>query len=183
MANYANYYDIHNTEDNFGSPRYDDPPSYQHVIENYSNGHSGQPSSLGYSNVAVGEVESYGRALFPFKAEFPNELSLKENEIVHLIRHVNNDWTEGEIDGKIGIFPKSFVEIIVDCDQINNTTEDDNQNNSISVDFPPDSFGRVLFDFDAQVEGDLSVSIIFAVDSFNDQIRTVVPNRSERVIL
>ena len=165
MANYANYYNI-STEDNFGTPVLDEPPSYQHVIDNYSNGQNGQPSSLGYSNVVVGEVQSYGRALFPFKAEYPNELSLKENEIVRLIRHVNNDWTEGEVDDKVGIFPKSFIEIIVDCDQNINATEDGNQHNSISIDFPPDSFGRVLFDFEAQVEGDLTVSLVLAITGF-----------------
>nr|KAG5691956.1 hypothetical protein BaRGS_011347 [Batillaria attramentaria] len=49
------------------------------------------------------------------KAQLPNELSFNDNEIVTLIQHVDEDWIEGELDGKIGLFPANFVEIIVDC--------------------------------------------------------------------
>lgn len=45
----------------------------------------------------------------------PDELSLPEGSIVTLIRHVNQDWAEGEVDGKRGIFPTNFIKIIVDC--------------------------------------------------------------------
>jgi len=133
----------------------DNPPSYENVI----NSSSAQPSSLGYSNSLIGEVESYGRTLFTFKAEFPNELSLKEGEIVHLIRHIDNEWIEGEIDGRIGIFPKSFVEIIVDC-EVNSRANDVNSNITICEEFPTDSFARVLYDYDGEVEADLKVSLI-----------------------
>lgn len=61
------------------------------------------------------EVTAYGRVMFPFVAQIPTELSLTENSIVTLIQHVDADWTEGEVDGKRGMFPTSFIEIIVDC--------------------------------------------------------------------
>lgn len=146
------------------NPLLDNPPSYDFVINSYSGGEQfagcAQPSSLGYSNAVVGEVESYGRTLFSFKAEYPNELSLKEGEIVHLIRHIDNEWIEGEVDGRVGIFPKSFVEIIVDCD-LNMNEHNGEHNISISEEFPPDSFGRVLYDFDGELEGDLRVIFCF----------------------
>lgn len=61
------------------------------------------------------EITPYARTVYPFQAELPSEISFSENEIVTLIQHVNEDWIEGELDGKIGLFPAGFVEIIVDC--------------------------------------------------------------------
>ncbi|CAL1529614.1 unnamed protein product, partial [Lymnaea stagnalis] len=61
------------------------------------------------------EVTPYGRVLYPFTAKLPTELSLSEFELVTLIQHVDQDWTEGEISCKRGLFPTSFIEIIVDC--------------------------------------------------------------------
>ncbi|KAK7476700.1 hypothetical protein BaRGS_00032098 [Batillaria attramentaria] len=61
------------------------------------------------------EITPYAKTLYPFQAQLPNELSFNDNEIVTLIQHVDEDWIEGELDGKIGLFPANFVEIIVDC--------------------------------------------------------------------
>ena len=30
-------------------------------------------------------------------------------------RYVDNEWLEGEVDGQRGIFPISYVNVIVDC--------------------------------------------------------------------
>ncbi|ESO86910.1 hypothetical protein LOTGIDRAFT_60021, partial [Lottia gigantea] len=57
----------------------------------------------------------YAGVLYPFVAQSPQELSINKNDIVILIQHVDPDWTEGELDGKIGIFPTSYIDIIVDC--------------------------------------------------------------------
>ncbi|CAG5133338.1 unnamed protein product [Candidula unifasciata] len=61
------------------------------------------------------EITAYGRVMFPFEAQIPTELTLTEDSIVTLIQHVDADWTEGELDGRRGLFPTSFIEIIVDC--------------------------------------------------------------------
>ncbi|XP_013387330.1 dynamin-binding protein [Lingula anatina] len=60
-------------------------------------------------------ITAYAKTLYPFKAERKNELTFKENEIVELLQHVDEDWIEGVIDNNIGVFPASYVEIIVDC--------------------------------------------------------------------
>ena len=60
-------------------------------------------------------VTPYGKTLFPFVAENPNELSFFDNEIVTLIQHVDDQWIEGQVEGRTGIFPASFIEVIVDC--------------------------------------------------------------------
>ena len=61
------------------------------------------------------EITPYAKTLYPFQAQLPTELSFGGDEIVTLIQHVDQDWIEGELDGKIGLFPATFVEIIVDC--------------------------------------------------------------------
>lgn len=59
----------------------------------------------------VEEITPYGRIVYSFTAERPTEMSVTEGEIVTLIRHVDSDWTEGEVDGRRGLFPTSFVYI------------------------------------------------------------------------
>ncbi|GFO19684.1 dynamin-binding protein [Plakobranchus ocellatus] len=61
------------------------------------------------------EIVPYAQVLYPFTAQGRSELSLEEGQIVTLIRHVDADWTEGELDGRQGLFPTSFVDILVDC--------------------------------------------------------------------
>ncbi len=39
-------------------------------------------------------------------AQFDNELSLNEGDMVYLKRYVDCEWLEGEIDGKIALFPE-----------------------------------------------------------------------------
>ncbi|XP_061166815.1 dynamin-binding protein-like [Saccostrea echinata] len=60
-------------------------------------------------------VSPYAMTLYKFEGQSDNELSFDANEIVYLIQHVDDQWTEGEIDGRIGLFPTCFVSIIVDC--------------------------------------------------------------------
>ena len=60
-------------------------------------------------------VTPYARTLYPFDGELANELSFDANDIVTLIQHIDEQWIEGELDGRIGLFPATYVEIVVDC--------------------------------------------------------------------
>ena len=60
-------------------------------------------------------VTPYARTLYPFEGELANELSFDANDIVTLIQHIDEQWIEGELDGRIGLFPATYVEIVVDC--------------------------------------------------------------------
>ncbi|XP_018312716.1 SH3 domain-containing protein 19 isoform X2 [Mycetomoellerius zeteki] len=55
--------------------------------------------------------ESYGIALYDFSATHPDDLTLKEGDIVQLVKKVNDDWLEGKIGNRQGIFPLNFVDI------------------------------------------------------------------------
>ncbi|KAK6746637.1 hypothetical protein RB195_000110 [Necator americanus] len=59
-------------------------------------------------------VRPYARAVYPFTAEFSNELTLNVDDIVTLTKRIDKDWLEGSVNGKTGIFPQSFVQIVVD---------------------------------------------------------------------
>ncbi|RWS02758.1 dynamin-binding protein-like protein [Dinothrombium tinctorium] len=116
------------------------PPSYNEVMQFYAN--------VEHDN----ELQSYGQAMYSFKAEFPNELSFKEGDIIHLIRYIDSEWMEGELNGKVGVFPKSFITVVVDCEsnaEILQTSQVD--------EFPANIRARVLYDFKAQYDSDLSI--------------------------
>ncbi|CAN8010132.1 unnamed protein product [Ixodes pacificus] len=117
---------------------------------------SSEPSELvagGYHNLNSG-LAPYGRTKFPFVAQYPNELSFGVGELVTLVRHVDDEWTEGELGGKAGLFPTEYVDVIVDCaspDAPDASTEDGGTHGGAC-------FGRALFDFAGDAEGDLPLS-------------------------
>ncbi|KAK0085478.1 hypothetical protein PV325_005066 [Microctonus aethiopoides] len=61
--------------------------------------------------------EGQARAKFNFIAQTNLELSLAKGELVVLTRRVDENWYEGRIGNKKGIFPVTYVEVIVDPGQ------------------------------------------------------------------
>ncbi|KAJ8416527.1 hypothetical protein AAFF_G00358150, partial [Aldrovandia affinis] len=53
------------------------------------------------------------RAIYDFKAQTAKELTLKKGETLYVIRQIDNNWYEGELRGRVGIFPISYVEKIM----------------------------------------------------------------------
>ncbi|XP_045480235.1 E3 ubiquitin-protein ligase SH3RF1 isoform X4 [Harmonia axyridis] len=54
------------------------------------------------------------KALYDFRMTNDEEegcLVFKKGDIIHVIRRVDENWAEGKLDGKIGIFPLAFVEL------------------------------------------------------------------------
>uniref|UniRef100_A0A2I3HYK0 Neutrophil cytosol factor 2 n=1 Tax=Nomascus leucogenys TaxID=61853 RepID=A0A2I3HYK0_NOMLE len=49
-------------------------------------------------------------ALFRYEATQPEDLEFQEGDIILVLSKVNEEWLEGECKGKVGIFPKVFVE-------------------------------------------------------------------------
>lgn len=107
-------------------------------------------------------IEPYAITLYPFNAQFSNELSFAAGEVVRLIRHKDSEWAEGSIDNVAGIFPVSYVNIIVDCPKSDETViskakEEDVEEVSDDV-LVPGVVVKVEYKFEAQMDGDLSVS-------------------------
>ncbi|XP_034952537.1 uncharacterized protein [Chelonus insularis] len=61
--------------------------------------------------------EGQARAKFNFIAQTNLELSLAKGELVVLTRRVDENWYEGRIGNKKGIFPVSYVEVIMEPGQ------------------------------------------------------------------
>ena len=51
---------------------------------------------------------------YSYTAEQPDELTLKEGEVIRVLdKHLEDEgWWRGEVNGKIGVFPDNFVEIL-----------------------------------------------------------------------
>ncbi|XP_065287952.1 dynamin-binding protein-like isoform X2 [Dermacentor albipictus] len=112
----------------------------------------------GYHSLNSG-LAPYARSKFSFEAQYPNELSFQEGELVTLIRHVDDEWTEGELNGRVGLFPTEYVDIIVDCaDPAVNTAAAPCNLAASEASTSGACFGRALFDFPATVEGDLALT-------------------------
>ena len=58
--------------------------------------------------------EGKGKAKFNFQAQTPMELSLIKGEMVTLTRRVDQNWYEGRIGSRKGIFPATYIDILVD---------------------------------------------------------------------
>jgi len=64
-------------------------------------------------NLQVDFSKPHGVALYDFSATHPDDLALKEGNVVQLVKKVNDDWIEGRIGDHQGIFPLSFIDIKV----------------------------------------------------------------------
>ncbi|XP_061401301.1 sorbin and SH3 domain-containing protein 1 [Musca vetustissima] len=58
--------------------------------------------------------EGQARAKYNFQAQSAVELSLNKGELVALTRRVDDNWFEGRIANRKGIFPVSYVEVLTD---------------------------------------------------------------------
>lgn len=50
-------------------------------------------------------------ALYDYEAKSDNEVSLKKGEVVHVHEERDKGWWYGEVNGKYGLFPGSYVEV------------------------------------------------------------------------
>lgn len=85
------------------------------------------------------------RALHNFTAELISELSIKSGDIISFVRVIDSEWLEGTLDGKTGLFPATFVELID-----NDSTSTPNGNNSAVM-------ATVLYDFQAEMADEVNL--------------------------
>ncbi|XP_042635431.1 sorbin and SH3 domain-containing protein 1 isoform X14 [Catharus ustulatus] len=52
------------------------------------------------------------RAKFDFKAQTLKELPLQKGDIVYIYKQIDQNWLEGEHHGRVGIFPRSYIELL-----------------------------------------------------------------------
>lgn len=51
------------------------------------------------------------KALYTFNGQTTRELSFRKGEIIHVRRQVDSNWYEGELHGRVGLFPYNYVEV------------------------------------------------------------------------
>ncbi|XP_075971628.1 uncharacterized protein LOC142973624 isoform X3 [Anticarsia gemmatalis] len=51
------------------------------------------------------------KALYTFNGQTNRELSFRKGELIHVRRQIDSNWYEGELHGRIGLFPYNYVEI------------------------------------------------------------------------
>ncbi|XP_065377262.1 sorbin and SH3 domain-containing protein 1 isoform X41 [Macaca nemestrina] len=52
------------------------------------------------------------RAKFDFKAQTLKELPLQKGDIVYIYKQIDQNWYEGEHHGRVGIFPRTYIELL-----------------------------------------------------------------------
>ncbi|CAB3401589.1 unnamed protein product [Caenorhabditis bovis] len=62
--------------------------------------------------VPVGEFIEKAVVLYDYEAEKADELTLRENAIVYVVRKNDDGWYEGVLDGVTGLFPGNYVQAI-----------------------------------------------------------------------
>ncbi|KAM7343420.1 cbl-associated protein isoform 17-T20 [Cochliomyia hominivorax] len=88
------------------------------------------------TNVYRKPSEGQARAKYNFQAQSGVELSLNKGELVALTRRVDDNWFEGRIANRKGIFPVSYVEVLTDIgaeDIAARTTTTQQQSSMINV--------------------------------------------------
>ncbi|XP_035179752.1 SH3 domain-containing protein 19 isoform X2 [Oxyura jamaicensis] len=61
---------------------------------------------------SLGGKKRKAKALYDFHGENEDELSFKAGDIITELESIDEDWMSGELQGKSGIFPKNFVQIL-----------------------------------------------------------------------
>lgn len=72
-----------------------------------------QQSSMNQTNSSRNSREPCCKALYDFEAENSEELESKEGNMIKLVARLDDNWLQGELNGRQGRFPVSYVDIIV----------------------------------------------------------------------
>ncbi|KAM6495443.1 SH3 domain containing protein [Amanita muscaria] len=54
----------------------------------------------------------WGEALYDYVSDEPGDLNIRENQKIWVTQRNSDDWWTGEVDGKSGLFPASYVELL-----------------------------------------------------------------------
>lgn len=85
------------------------------------------------------ELNGIARAKYNFTAEKKSELTLKKGDMINLVRQIDQNWTQGQCNGRIGVFPTKYVEFL-DCSLLDNHNQNIREMNARALyNFKPQS--------------------------------------------
>lgn len=90
------------------------PPLPPEVLQELdSNGSSPQLPARPFQFQAEDFQKPYGIALYDYSATHPDDLSFQANDVIFLLRQVNDDWLYGQFGHNQGMFPANFINVVV----------------------------------------------------------------------
>ena len=60
------------------------------------------------------QAPSRVKALYDFEPQEEGELAFRKGDVIRVVNSAYEGWWKGELDGRIGIFPLTYIEIIPD---------------------------------------------------------------------
>ncbi|XP_053392586.1 sorbin and SH3 domain-containing protein 1-like isoform X6 [Mercenaria mercenaria] len=90
------------------------------------------------------KIHGKARGLYNFTAQNSRELPFRKGDIVYLIRQIDSNWFEGEKNGRVGIFPVNYVEVLTSIEEASSAAQQSegqarakyNFNSQTSVELP-----------------------------------------------
>ncbi|ESO09898.1 hypothetical protein HELRODRAFT_167717 [Helobdella robusta] len=101
--------------------------------------------SLDEAKRMANEREGMAVATYDFIGRLPIELSLRKNDEVTLIRKVDENWFEGRLRGRQGLFPASYVQVVKDLSTSSTATNDHKQSEEDMRKFRPVCYKGTIY--------------------------------------
>ena len=109
--------------------------------------------------------------VFDYTAEQSDELNLKVGDIVTGIRKEDGGWWEGEVNGKRGMFPENFVEVIAD-EPVNKApppTAPISAKPTVASSGPKKKLARVTFEYTPEQQDEIALSVGDVVEVLEEE--------------
>ena len=74
-------------------------------------------NKLCYAFLAKNQIER-AKVTFDYEPENPDELKLTVGDILTVIKKEEEGWWEGDLNGKTGMFPSNFVEVLPNAEEL-----------------------------------------------------------------
>lgn len=89
------------------------------------------------------------KALFNYDSDVPDDLSFSAGDVIKVHKKIGDEWIEGELHGRVGMFPSTYVEILEHTQEENRSKTEDTKKCIVE-------YGKALYDFTASASDELS---------------------------
>ncbi|XP_021925347.1 zinc finger protein 865 isoform X2 [Zootermopsis nevadensis] len=116
-------------------------------------------------HLQVEDVQNpYGIALYDYPATHPDDLAFQANDTIFLLRQVNTEWLYGQVGLNQGMFPATFIKVIVPLHDTKGSTTQRSQR-------PAAQIVTALYPFAAETWDDLELregSSVYVISRINN---------------
>jgi hypothetical protein len=85
------------------------PANYVQILEESSSAYNSIPTRIDTTKT-TNQPQLQAKAVYDYAAASPDEISIREGDIITVIDSSDPDWWKGELKGQIGTFPANYVE-------------------------------------------------------------------------